>query len=56
MGVFVSLFKYIFRLFIIMSAFMSATLGLNAFKSLSLEQGGEQRAAGENNQNKSGVE
>ena len=35
---------------------MSATLGLNAFKSLSLEQGGEQRAAGENDQNKSGVE
>ena len=32
---------------------MSATLGLNAFKSLSLEQGGEQRAAGENDQNKS---
>ena len=35
---------------------LSATLGLNAFKSLSLEQGGEQRAAGENDQNKSGVE
>ena len=35
---------------------MSATLGLNAFKLLSLEQGGEQRVAGENNQNKSGVE
>src|ERR1700742_4764419 len=35
---------------------LSATLGLNAFKSLSLEQGKEQRAAGENDQNKSGVE
>src|ERR1700759_24358 len=30
---------------------VSATLGLNAFKSLSLEQGGGQRAAGENDQN-----